>query len=105
MKIFKKIFTLLLILMAFNLYLPKMTVAEDSYFFAQAGITEHSPESLSTPEEDIPGDIVTHSKKKGKTWLWVLLGAVVIGGGAAAVLAGGGDDSGGDDSGTIDVSW
>lgn len=102
MESLKKLFTVLLILFTLNLYLPNIAFAEQQNLFAKAGITKHKPETLSTPEEDIPVEVV---KKKSYTWLWTLLGLAVIGGAAAA---GGGEDSeggGGGDSGDVTVTW
>ena len=111
MESLKKLFTVVLILFTLNLYLPNIAFAEQQNLFAKAGITKHKPETLSTPEEDIPVEVV---KKKSYTWLWVVLGALAIGGAAAA---GGGEDSegggggsgggGGDggDSGDVTVTW
>jgi len=106
MESLKKLFTVVLILLTLNLYLPNITFAEQHHLFAKAGITKHKPETLSTPEEPIPVEVV---KKKSYTWLWVVLGALAIGGAAAA---GGGEDSeggggggGGGDSGDVTVTW
>ncbi len=110
MKVLKRIFIALLILLTFNLYLPSITFAEQHYVYAKAGITKHKPETLSTPEEDIP--TIKEKKRSGWTWL-ILLG--LAGGAAAAIGGGGGDDSGGSgsgggggdggDAGDVTVTW
>ena len=109
MKSLKKLLSTVLILLVLNLYLPNIAFAEQHHLFAKAGITKHKPETLSTPEEDIPVEAV---KKKSYTWLWTLLGLAVIGGAAAAgggEDSGGGGSSGGDggggDSGDVTVTW
>ncbi len=99
MKSLKKLLSAVLILLVLNLYLPNITFAEQHQLFAKAGITKHKPETLSTPEEPIPIEVV---KKKSYTWLWTLLGLAVIGGAAAAAGGGGGD---GGDSGDVTVTW
>lgn len=81
MKLVKRIFVALLILSVMNLYLPKITFAEQHYVYAKAGVTKHKPEILSTPEEDIP----TIKEKKTSGWTWVIL--LVLAGGVAAALA------------------
>ena len=103
MKSLKKLLSAVLILLVLNLYFPNITYAEQHYLFAKAGITKHKPETLSTPEEPIPVEVV---KKKSYTWLWVVLGVLAVGGAAAA--AGGSDDdeeAGGGDSGDVTVTW
>ena len=97
MKLVERIFVALLILSVMNLYLPKITFAEQHYVYAKADITKHKPEILSAPEEDIP----TIKEKKTSGWTWVIL-AALIGGAAAAASSGGGDDGGGDSSGSDD---
>ena len=57
-------------------------------------VTEHEPKTRMSEVKKDTG------KKSGKTWLWVLLGAVIIGGGIAALAGGGSSDSGGSSSGT-----
>ncbi len=112
MKSLKKLLSAVLILLVLNLYLPNIAFAEQHYLFAKAGITKHKPETLSTPEEPIPVEVV---KKKSYTWLWVVLGALAIGGAAAAGSGGGdsegggggssGGGGGGGDSGDVTVTW
>ena len=64
MKLLKRIFTAMLTLLVLNLYLPTIAFAEHRYLYAKAGITEHEPEILSTPEEDMP----TVKVKKKSSW-------------------------------------
>ena len=97
MKLVKRIFTALLILLIFNLYLPTMT-------FAEQGPTKSPIKIRSTPEEDIP----EIKEKKTSTWTWVLLVALL--GGVAAAAGGGGGDSGGGGgttttTGDVIVEW
>jgi len=103
MKLLKKIFTLLLILLILNLYFPNLTFAEHKYLYAKAGITKHKPEILSTPEENIP----TIKVKKTSGWTWLILVALL--GGVAAAAGGGGGGSGGGGgtttTGDVTVGW
>lgn len=104
MKSLKKLFTVVLILSILSLYFPNITLAEQHHLYAKAGITDHKPEILSTPEEDIP----TIKKKETSSWTWVILLAL-IGGVAAAAGGGGGSSgggsSGGGDTGDVTVTW
>ena len=96
MKLLKRIFVALLIILTFNLYLPKIT-------FAGQVPTKHPLEIRSTPEEDIP----TIKEKKTSGWTWVILLALI--GGAAAAASGGdnGGENGGDsgDTGSYTGTW
>lgn len=94
------IILLLIPLLMFNLCLPGVSLAETPTAYDQ-------PESLSTPEEDMPVEKVV---VKRKTWVWVLIALAAAGGGAAAAGGGGGGDSsstssGGSSGGTINVGW
>jgi hypothetical protein len=105
----KKTFIMLLIVSLLNVYLPRVT-------FSQVGdikeeITKHAPEMRSTPEENIPVEVV---KKRGPIWPWVVLGLLVVGGTLALVMAGGGGGGGGNsstssssggNSGSVAVGW
>ena len=96
MKLLKKIFTLLLILLMLNFYLPNLT-------FAEQALTKHPPEIRTTPEEDIPIKV-----KKTSSWTWLILVALL--GGVAAAAGGGGGDSGGGGgttttTGDVTVGW
>lgn len=111
MKSLKKFLSAVLILLVLNLYLPNITFAEQHHLYAKAGITKHKPETLSTPEEPIPVEVV---KKKSYTWLWVVLGVLAVGGAAAAAGGGeepssdgdaGSDTGDGGDSGEVTVTW
>lgn len=95
----KRIFAGLLALFVLNLYLPNIAFSEHLYLYAKKGITEHEPEILSTPEEEIP----TVKVKKSSSWAWVILLALI--GGVAAVAAGGGGGNGGGESGDVTVTW
>ncbi len=95
MNLLKKIFTALLILLIFNLYLPTLT-------FAEQAPTKQPLKIRATPPEDIP----EIKEKKTSTWTWVLLVALI--GGVAAAASGNGGD-GGEPTPTTDtcatVSW
>ena len=107
MKLFKRIFTGMLILLVLNLYLPNIAFSEHRYLYAKAGVTEHEPEIVSTPEEDMP----TVKVKKSSGWSWLIILAVI--GGAAAAAGGGGDNGGGGsgvstdggDTGDVTYTW
>jgi len=108
MRLLKRIFTGMLILLVVNLYLPNIAFAEPRYLYAKAGVTEHEPEILSTPEEKIP----TVKVKKTSGWTWLILIALI--GGAAAAAGGGGDEEsstsstgggGSDDTGSYAGTW
>jgi len=94
MKLMKRIFTALLILLTFNLYLPNPA-------FADQTLTKHPLETRSTPEEDM----TTIKKKKTSGWTWLIVLGLV--GGMVAVAAGGdGGDNGGDsETGDVDYDW
>ena len=106
MKSLKKLLTVVLAVLLLILYFPNLTFAGQHHLYAQAGITKHKPEILSTPEEEIP--TVKAKKTSGWTWL-ILLG--LVGGIAAAAGGGGGGDSGGGASpppaeeGDVTVTW
>lgn len=99
MKTLKRIFTALLILLTFSLYLPNIT-------FAGQAITEHPLKIRSTLEEDIS----TIKAKKTSAWTW-LLAIGLVAGLAAAAGGGGGGGGGGStptptpDKGDITVTW
>jgi hypothetical protein len=106
MKSLKKLLSGVLAVLFLILYFPNLTFAGQHHLYAQAGITKHKPEILSTPEEDIP----TIEAKKTSSWTWlILLG--LAGGIAAAAGGGGGGDSGGGASppppeeGNVTVTW
>ena len=94
MKLLKRIFTALLILLTFNLYMPGIT-------FAAQSLTKHPLEIRSTPEKTIPVKKV--AKKKSK-WLWWVLGLVVTGGGAYYLLQGEEEEEK-EDTGSYTGTW
>jgi hypothetical protein len=107
MKLLKRIFTALLILLIMNLYLPKLTFAEQYYLYSKADITKHKPEILSKPEKDIPA-----IKKKGSSWGWYIL-LLLVAWGAAEAADGGGEEEtqtsptqpSNGDTGDVTVTW
>jgi len=99
-----------MILLTIQLYIPGITVADQTVLFAKAETDTHTPESQVVLEKDLPGEKESwFSKYK---W-WIIGGLVVVAGGAAAAGGGGGggDDGGGtvipatDDPGGVTVSW
>ena len=110
MNFLRKMLATVLILSVLGLHFPEITLAGQSRLFARAvGITEHLPEILAPPEEEIP--VEKGKKGKTRTWLWVLGGAVLVGIIAAAAGGGGGGGGGSSDpvepvnTGDITVSW
>jgi len=105
----KKPLTIVLTLCVLTLSLPPLTVAETPALYAQPGVTTHRPETLTTPEKEIPKVEEKVEKKKGMGWSWLLLlGAVggvvaLAGGGAGEETDGGGGGDG--DTGEVTVSW
>ena len=101
MYLFKRMLVGVLILSVISLYFPKIVLAGAA---KTTGVTEHTPEMLAPPEEDIPVEKV--AKKEKKTWLWALLGVAAIG----LLAAGGGGGGGGGGApppatGDVTVSW
>lgn len=112
MNFLKKMIVPVLILSLIGLFLPETLLAGQSRLYVQnttaKGITEHSPEILSTPEEDIPVEEVT--KKGMSKWVWIGLGVLLAGGAAAAGGGGGGGGGNGDstpppDTGDVTIQW
>jgi len=75
---------------------------------SDSAVTSHEPKTRMSEVKKDTG------KNSSKTWLWILLGAVVIGGGIAAMIGGSSSDSGssggGDGgetstTGNYDFSW
>jgi hypothetical protein len=103
----KKTFIGLLILITLNFYIPGTAFSREIILSARDNITTHTPESISTPEKDIPSAIEESPPKSGKGWLWAVVIIAAIAGGALAAGSGGGDGGGnnGGSSGSIIVGW
>jgi hypothetical protein len=104
MVLIKRIFLLFLAFLVFNMYIPKVFFEQGSICYAKATLTEHPLEVRSSADKRIP--VGKKEAKKGKSWLWALLGVVAIGGAVAA--AGGSSSSGGgggDNTGSVGGSW
>ena len=103
----KKILIGLLILITLNFYIPSTAFSGEIILSAQDNITTNTPESISTPEKDIPGVTEESPPKSGKGWLWAVVIIVAIAGGALAAGSGGGDGGGNNvgNSGSINVNW
>ncbi len=100
MRILKHLLICFLIVLTLNFSLSNIAIAQQ--FYAEADVPEHSPQSWSTPEEEIP----TVEVKKKSSWIWWILGLAVIGGGAAAAVSATPEEpSGGGDTGSVDVTW
>ena len=98
MDLFKKLLIGVLIVLTLNLYLPGSAMAQQ--LDAKTDVPKHSPQSWSSPEIKIPKE---QPKKKGKKWVYILLGVLVVGGAAAGGGGGSGSSSGG--SGDFSFSW
>lgn len=102
MSLLKHLLICFLIVLTLNFSLSNIAIAQQ--FYAEADIPEHSPQSWSTPEIDIP----TVEVKKKSSWIWWILGLAVVAGGAAAAAGGPEEDTGssnGGGDGSVDVSW
>ena len=98
MRILKHLLICFLIVLTLNFSLSNIAIAQQ--FYAEADIPEHSPQSWSTPEIDIP----TVEVKKKSRWIWWILGLAVVAGGAAAAAGVSPEEESGD-TGSVDVSW
>ncbi len=104
MEFLKKFFTVSLILLTLDLYLPRLTFAQQAkpYYTAFKGsdnISKTSPDIVATPEKDIPVDA-------GKSLAWTFVGILAVAGIIAlAGGGGGGDDNGTKTHGKINVTW
>ena len=95
MNYLKNLLIIFLILTTIHIYLlPNIT-------FAETDITKHTPESISTPEKDIPGETAGVSGHKG--WKWIVIALLAVAGGVAIAGSGGGGSS--NNSGSISVNW
>lgn len=108
MNCLKKNFAVIMILLTFNLYIPSIAPAGESFLYAKVETTKHTPEGRIILEKKIP-------KQDEESWIskykwWLIAGVVVIAGAAAA---GGGGGGGGtettaeqpDDQGNYTVTW
>ena len=94
MNYLKKLLIIFLILTTIHIYLlPNVT-------FAETDITKHTPESISTPEKDIPGETDDVSGHKG--WKWIVIALLAVAGGVAIAGSGSGSSN---NSGNISVNW
>lgn len=100
MKLLKRIFIVLIILLTLNLYLPNITFAQQAHFYAKAQITQHPPQVLAPPEEKIP---VKKAVKKKSKWIWWIISLAVAGGGAYYLLQEEEDEK--EDTGTYTGTW
>ena len=102
----KKILIGLLILTTLNFYTLSTSFSEEIILSTRDNITIHSPESVSTPEKDIPGEATVTSEKGSNTWLWAVVSIAAIVGIVAGAGSGGGNGGGSSGgSGSISVSW
>ena len=94
MNYLKNLLIIFLILTTIHIYLlPNIT-------FAETDITKHTPESISTPEKDIPGETDDVSGHKG--WKWIVIALLAVAGGVAIAGSGSGSSN---NSGNISVNW
>jgi hypothetical protein len=73
MRYIKKILIIVLLILTLNLYLPKMSLAQQ--VSANTEILNHEPQIWATPEEDIP----TVKVKKTSAGTWLIIIALLIG--------------------------
>ena len=99
MSLLKHLLICFLIVLTLNFSLSNIAIAQQ--FYAEADVPEHSPQSWSTPEEEIP---TVKVKKKG-SWLWWILGLAVVGGGVAAAAGAVPEEEPSGDTGSVDVTW
>ncbi len=102
----KKILICVLVLTTLHFYLPGIAVSGDIILSSSDNITTHRPESVSTPEKDIPAETTVAEGKGSKSWLWVAIAVIAVAG-AAGAGSGGGSGGGNNESstGSINVSW
>lgn len=100
MKILKTFIISLLIPLTLILYFPKITFSEEGPS-PETKVTEHPPESLSTPQEYIPKEKI----KKFSFWKSFLVLGLIGGVAAAAAGGGGGGGDGKSNTGTVVVGW
>lgn len=108
MKHIKKLFISGMILLTIIFCVPRGSFSAEGIPSANDNITTHLPESVSTPEIDIPGGTTKiASEKGGKGWLWAVVIIAAIAGGASLAGGGGGSSGGnsGGGTGSINVSW
>ncbi len=98
MSLLKHLLICFLIVLTLNFSLSNIAIAQQ--FYAEADMPEHSPQSWSTPEVDIP----TVEIKKKSRWIWWILGLAVVAGGAAAASGVTPEEASGD-TGSVDVTW
>jgi len=101
-----------MILSMIAIHFPGNTLCNAASLYAQADLldtnTRHTPEALSTPEQDIP---LTEAEKTGEKgigkWVWIGLGVLAAGG--VALLIGGSDSGdggdGGNGTGEASITW
>ena len=71
MNFLRRILATILILSVLGLHFPKITLAAQSRLFVKAvGITEHLPEILAPPEEEIPVEEVKKRKAGRGSGYW-----------------------------------
>ena len=108
MKHIKKLFAVSMILITIIFNFPEISFSGEIISSSNNNITTYLPDSVSTPEIDIPGEPTTVASDKGdKKWLWAVVIVAVIVAGVAGAGSGGGSDGGssGGGTGSINVSW
>ncbi len=108
MKHIKKLSVVSMILITIIFCVPKVSFSGEIIFNTNDGIRAHLPESVSTPEKDMPGEVTkVISEEGGKKLLWAVVIIAAIAGGASLAGGGGGNGGGsnGGSTGSINVSW
>ena len=67
MKIMKRFIVVILVLFLLPFFFPKAICMEKNYAYAQTSKTEHKPEIITAPEEEMPEDWV-YRKWPGRVW-------------------------------------
>lgn len=108
MKLIRKLFVISLILITVIFTIPELSLSGDMKLSSAGKITTHLPESVSTPEKDVPGGtIMVKSDKGGKKLIWAAVIIAVIAAGVVVAGGGGGESSGnnGGGTGSININW
>ncbi len=106
MRLIKKLSVACMILITLIVCVPKASCSGEMIPSGRNDGTTHLPESVSTPEKDIPEETAQAASAKGRrNWFWAVIVVAAIAGVASG--SGGGDGGGNDGGGTgsINVSW
>lgn len=106
MKQMNKLFAVSMILVTIIFCFPEPSFSGGIILPTGDGKTIHLPESVSTPEKDIPAKTTNvASEKDGRKWLWAVVIIAAIAGVASGAGSGGGSGGSGTGTGSINVNW